>query len=64
MYTLFNAITGFNVIVSLLQGRWKTLNTEMDLKETEPKDMDWINLVQDSDKWWVLVKTEMKLWIP
>jgi hypothetical protein len=40
MYILFNATAGFNVIVSLLHGRWKTLNTEVDLKETEPKDMD------------------------
>ena len=25
--------------------------------------MDWITLVQDRDKWWVLVNAIMKLWV-
>jgi hypothetical protein len=28
------------------------------------KDLGWINLAQDSDKWWAVVKTLMSLWFP
>jgi hypothetical protein len=34
----------------------------MELREIRPEGVDWIYLVQDRDKWWVLVNTVMKLW--
>jgi len=27
-------------------------------------DMDWINLTQDKDRWWVLVNAVMNLLVP
>jgi hypothetical protein len=36
----------------------------MDLKEIECDSDDWIQLLQDRDKWWALVKMEMNLWAP
>jgi hypothetical protein len=33
----------------------------MDLMETGWDDMDWINLVEDMDRWWALAKTVMNL---
>jgi hypothetical protein len=35
----------------------------MDLKETGWESMDWINLAEDRDKWWAVVKSVMNLWI-
>jgi hypothetical protein len=26
--------------------------------------MDWIDLDQDTDMWWVLIKVVMNLWVP
>jgi hypothetical protein len=26
--------------------------------------MDWIDLAQDRDRWWVLVNVVMNLWVP
>jgi hypothetical protein len=39
-------------------------NIKMDLGDLEWGGMDWIGLVQDRDKWKVLVKMEMNLWVP
>jgi hypothetical protein len=39
-------------------------NIKMDLKELECGVMDWIDLVQDSDQWRVLVNTIMNLLFP
>jgi hypothetical protein len=36
----------------------------MDLKKTEWEGMDWIQLAQDRDQWWVVVNTVMNLWDP
>jgi hypothetical protein len=33
----------------------------MDFKEAEWEDVDWMNLTQDRDHWWALVKTVMNL---
>lgn len=38
-------------------------DTTMTLKEIGCEDMDWINLSQDKDKWWDIVKTELKVWL-
>ena len=27
-------------------------------------DMDWIDLSQESDRWWVLVSAVMNVWVP
>ena len=26
--------------------------------------MDWIDLAQDTDRWWALVNAVMNLWVP
>jgi hypothetical protein len=36
----------------------------MDLREIGWDGMDWIDLVQDRNKWVALVNTVMKLWGP
>jgi hypothetical protein len=33
----------------------------MDLKETESEGVEWIELAQDMERWWALVKTAMNL---
>jgi hypothetical protein len=39
-------------------------NIKMDLREIDWKDRDWIDLVQDSDQWKVLVNTVMNFRVP
>jgi hypothetical protein len=36
----------------------------MDLQEVGWGGMDWIDLAQDRDRWWMLVNVVIKLWIP
>jgi hypothetical protein len=36
-----------------LRHRWED-NIKMDLQEVGCGGMDWINLAQDSDRWWAL----------
>jgi hypothetical protein len=43
--------------------RW-VHNIEMDLREIEWVDMDWIDLAQDRDQWRALVNTVMNLRVP
>jgi len=43
--------------------RWKS-NIEIDLQEVRWGGMDWIDLVQDRDRWRELVKAVMNLRIP
>ena len=43
--------------------RWED-NIKMDLKEVGCADMDYIELVQDRDRWEVLVNALMTLWVP
>jgi hypothetical protein len=43
--------------------RWEG-NIKMDLQEVGCGDMDWMELVQDWDRWWALVNTVMNLWVP
>jgi hypothetical protein len=43
--------------------RWED-NIKMDLREIGFGDVDWINLVQDRDRWRALVNTVMSLWVP
>jgi hypothetical protein len=44
-------------------GRKWVDNIKMDIRETRWGDMDWIDLAQDSDRWWALVNTAMNLWV-
>jgi hypothetical protein len=37
---------------------------KMDRREIGGGGVDWIDLVQDKDKWWALVNTVMNLWVP
>jgi hypothetical protein len=39
-------------------------NVKTKLKEIEMEGVDWIQLVQDRDKWRALVNTPMKLRVP
>jgi hypothetical protein len=43
--------------------RWED-STKMDLQEVGCGGMDWIELVQDSDRWQTLVNVVMNLWVP
>jgi hypothetical protein len=36
----------------------------MDPRKIRWEVLDWINLAQDSDKWWALVDTVMNLRVP
>jgi hypothetical protein len=38
-------------------------NINMDLQEVEMGEMDWTDLAQDRDGWWVLVNAVMNLWV-
>jgi hypothetical protein len=42
--------------------RWK--NIKMDLKETDLEGMNWINVAQDRDNLWAIVKMVVNLQIP
>jgi hypothetical protein len=39
-------------------------NIETDLQEVRRGCGDWIELVQDRDRWWALVSTVMNFWVP
>jgi len=43
--------------------RWVD-NIKMDLQQLGWGDTDWIELVQDRDRWQALVNAVMKLWVP
>ena len=62
----------YRVLVGKLEGkrpagrsrrRWED-NIKMDLQEVECGGMDWIELVQDWDRWRALVNAVMKLRVP
>jgi hypothetical protein len=39
-------------------------NIKMDLREIGWGGMDWVDLLQDREKWKALVNTVMNLWVP
>jgi hypothetical protein len=43
--------------------RWED-NIKDDLQEVGCGSIDWIDLVQDRDRWRALVKVVMNLWVP
>jgi hypothetical protein len=43
--------------------RWED-NIKMDLQEVSYGGMDWIELAQHSNRWWVLVNVVMNLQVP
>jgi hypothetical protein len=45
------------------KSRWKD-NITIDLQEVRCGGMNWIELAQDRDRWWVLMNAVMKLWVP
>jgi hypothetical protein len=42
--------------------RWED-GTTMDLRETGCRDVEWIQLAQNRDRWQALVNMVMKLWL-
>ena len=46
-----------------LRRRWDD-NMKMDLQGLGRRDMDWIELAQNRDRWWVLVTTVMNFRVP
>ena len=43
--------------------RWED-NIKIDFKDVGGGGMDWIDLAQDRDRWWVLVNVVMNLRVP
>jgi hypothetical protein len=43
--------------------RWEE-NIKRDLREVGWGNIDWIDLAQDRDRWWVLVSAVMNLQVP
>jgi hypothetical protein len=43
--------------------KWEN-NIKMYLREVGWGSMHWINLVEDRDSWWVVVKSVMIFWVP
>jgi hypothetical protein len=43
--------------------RWENIN-KIDLQEVRCGGLDWIELAEDSDRWWVLVNAVMNLRVP
>ena len=39
-------------------------NIKMDLPEVRCRDIEWIKLAQDRDRWQELVNAVMNLWVP
>ena len=39
-------------------------NIKLGLQEVGLGGMDWIDLAQDTDRWWALINAVMNLWIP
>jgi hypothetical protein len=46
-----------------LKHEWE-VSIKMDLRKIELMGMDWIQLAQDREEWWSLVKTVMNILIP
>ena len=43
--------------------RWED-NIKMDLQEVGGGGMDWVEMAQDSNRWWALVTAVMNLRVP
>jgi hypothetical protein len=52
-------LPGYLTTIGRPRHMWKD-NIKMDLK-IGYKDVDWIHLTENGDKWWVLVNTVMKV---
>jgi hypothetical protein len=57
----------YRVLEGISEGRagrrWED-NISMDLQEKGRGGMDWIELVQDRDRWWALVNAVMNFQVP
>jgi hypothetical protein len=53
----------YRVLVGRPRCRWED-NIKMDLQEIRQGDMDWIDLIQDRDRWRALLNAVMNLRVP
>jgi hypothetical protein len=62
VYTVFMGKPEGKRPVGRPRHRWED-GIRMDLKEIGCRNVDWIQLAQDRDRWWALVNTVINLWI-
>jgi hypothetical protein len=62
----------YKILVGSLEGkrplerpklRWED-DIKLDLREIGLAGVDWIDLAEDRNWWWTVVKTVMNLWLP
>ena len=63
MYTVRYISDTPSEMYSIKRCRWEDI-IKMDLQEVWCRGMDWIELAEDSDRWWALVNAVMNFRVP